>query len=232
MLAEASTSSFRAPAVLHHGDWKAMPILVQEALQSAQRRQAPVSPPLDAMVEIASLRGVTTADLGESGFATSVAPPPGADWQGVDVAALPRLHSRLVDEGRPLAVGCWHGDFGPWNMARGDDGTLEVWDWERFGEGVPVGLDAAHYRVQVGLAEATDPATSWQTLLPEVAAVLKAVGADADDAARVSGWYLLGICARYRNDAGDDPNPALRRRVAWLMEMADIAAARMEVPTS
>jgi hypothetical protein len=184
------------------------------------------------MVEIASLQGMSTVDLSGSGFAESVAPSRSADWAGIDVAALPRLHDRLVDDARPMAVGCWHGDFGPWNMARGGDGMLEVWDWERFETDVPVGLDAAHYRVQIALSDETDPASVWPVLLREVKAVLTATGADPGDAARVAGWYLLSICARYRHDAGDDPNPALRRRVTWLMAVADIAAARMEVSTS
>ncbi len=39
----------------------------------------------------------------------------------------------------------WHGDLTPWNLAPGPGGRLLVWDWERFGTGVPPGFDALHH---------------------------------------------------------------------------------------
>jgi hypothetical protein len=44
-------------------------------------------------------------------------------------------------------------------------GTLAVWDWERSAEGVPVGLDAAHFDLQVALAANRH---RWEVALPEV----------------------------------------------------------------
>jgi len=230
-LGEVSTTAFRAPRVLHHGDWKGVPILVQEAMGSAQSRQTPVEPPVDVMVEVASIAGVESVDLGSNRYLASVAPQAGDDWQGIDVGAFHRLHARLAEDSRPMSFGSWHGDFGPWNMGRDAD-VIEVWDWERFAAGVPVGLDAAHYRTQVSVAAQAEPSASWPLLVRDVAAVLDASGATASDAARVAGCYLLTICARYRQDAGDVPTPALRRRMSWLAATADIAAARVEVSTS
>jgi len=62
--------------------------------------------------------------------------------------------------------------------------------------------------------------------------ILGIAGASAHDAARVAACYVLTIAARYRHDAGDDPTPAMRRRMTWLAATADIAAARVEVATS
>lgn len=228
-----TTSTFRSPRVLHHGTWNDLSILVQEALGSAQSRQAPVEPPLDVMVEIAAAAGISSATLTGDPYLDEVAPQPGDDWLGIDVSALRRLHDRIADpaDGRPLAFGSWHGDFGPWNMGR-DGATIEVWDWERFSTRVPVGLDAAHYRAQVSLAKEESPESSWPRMVRDVEAVLAASGIDTSDATRVAACYLLAICARYRHDAGDAPTPALRRRMSWLADTADIAAARVEVSAS
>ena len=46
----------------------------------------------------------------------------------------------------PLPLGAWHGDWTPWNMSR-RRGRLQLWDWERFETGVPLGLDRCHYGV-------------------------------------------------------------------------------------
>jgi hypothetical protein len=49
-------------------------------------------------------------------------------------------------------------------MAR-KNGTLAVWDWERSGPGFPAGLDAAHFDLQVALAENRH---RWEVALPTV----------------------------------------------------------------
>lgn len=43
-----------------------------------------------------------------------------------------------------LVFGAQHGDWTPWNLQTVGDRT-NVWDWERFGTGVPIGLDQLHY---------------------------------------------------------------------------------------
>lgn len=53
---------------------------------------------------------------------------------------------RDTDADRALPVGAWHGDWTPWNMSR-RRGKLQLWDWERFETGVPLGLDRCHYGV-------------------------------------------------------------------------------------
>lgn len=226
--AGTTTQTFRTPTVAHHGEWNGLPVLVQAALGSAQSGQTPVEPPLDVMVEIAAVAGTEPVVLAEDAYLDTVAPPAGAEWVGLDVSALQRLHARMADDQRPLTFGSWHGDFGPWNMGRAGS-TVEVWDWERFSSRVPVGLDAAHYRSQVSLASDVPPDAAWPLLVRDVASVLTASSLDPADAGRVAACYLLAICARYRHDAGDVPTPDLRRRVSWLADTAEIAAARVEV---
>lgn len=230
-LGSVRTTSFRAPRALHHGEWNGVPILVQEALGSAQRGQQPVTPPVAVMAEIAAVEGIQSVEPNTHPYLRSVVPPPGDDWQGIDVSAFHRVYAGVVDDARPLSFGSWHGDFGPWNMGREGD-VIEVWDWERYAAGVPVGLDAAHYRTQVCVAAQTDPTAAWPTLVRDIEAALRASAVDPQVAPRVAACYLLTICARYRADAGDLPTPAMRRRMTWLAATAGIAAARVEVATS
>lgn len=226
-LAETSVFSFVAPPLLHHGSWNDIPVLVQGALALAQDDRAPTEPPVRVMAEIAKLDGVAEHGLGDSSFLDSVQPHPDADWHGIDLDVFNRLHEALAAADPALPFGSWHGDFGPWNM--GSDGVrVEVWDWERFATGVPVGLDAAHYRTQRGVAEQTPAADAWSQITAEVAEVLVACERDAELAPTVGGCYLLAICARYRGDAHDGPTPALRRRLGWLSLVADLALANIQ----
>jgi hypothetical protein len=211
---------------VHHGTWKGVPVLVQQALPLAQSGSAPSSAPVEVMAEIGSLDGSAREMLGESSFLARVAPPETESWNGIDVRSFARLHGALAAAG-PVAFGCWHGDFGPWNMAR-DASTTEVWDWERFSSGVPIGLDAAHYQTQRGVASQTEPAVAWHLISSDVAGVLEAIDADASTAPVVGACYLLAIVARYRVDAGSEPTPALRRRMTWLSAVAAIALAQIE----
>jgi hypothetical protein len=49
----------------------------------------------------------------------------------------------------------------------------------------------------------------------------------ADAAAAIAAAYVLAIVMRYRADAAEEPNPALRRRVEWLARVAGVAAPRV-----
>jgi hypothetical protein len=55
---------------------------------------------------------------------------------------MARLEERYGDAEIPF--GEWHGDWTRWNMAR-DESRFMIFDWERSGRRVPVGIDAAHY---------------------------------------------------------------------------------------
>ncbi len=57
-------------------------------------------------------------------------------------AALDRIAQRYPHT--VLDFAAWHGDWSPWNMAWRDR-KVQLWDWERFKTGVPVGMDRLHY---------------------------------------------------------------------------------------
>jgi hypothetical protein len=226
LLSRAATRTFRAPKLLHHGRWRDMPVLVQEALPLSQSNRAPVDAPVGVMAEIAALSGIRDERLGGSEFLSRVTPSPHSSWHGIDMRALQRLHACLATVGE-CAVGSCHGDFGPWNM--GTDGTrFEVWDWERYEAGVPVGFDAAHYRTQVAVAAAVEPSQAWPRILRDVSNLLRTLDRDGNRAAAAAGCYLLAICSRYRRDAAAGPTPRMRRRMVWLSAIASIAVVSLE----
>jgi hypothetical protein len=225
-LGRLTTRTFRAPGLLHHGHWRRLPVIVQEALPLSQSNQAPVDAPTVVMAEIAQLFGIRDQRLDESDFLGSIMPSSDISWHGVDMRPFQRLFSSLASVGT-CPFGSCHGDFGPWNM--GTDGTrFEVWDWERFEDGVPVGFDAAHYRTQVAVASDAEPRSTWPHILRDISDLLETLGRDADHAPAAAGSYLLAICSRYRRDAGDVPTPRLRRRMDWLSANAAMAVESLE----
>lgn len=223
------TRTFTAPQLLHSGQWRNNRVLVQQALPLSQSNLAPVEPPVTVMAEIAGIGATSTRGLRGSEFLGGVKPPSAPLWHGVDMQPFVRLHAALSATAADCTFGSWHGDFGPWNMAT-DGARVEVWDWERFEEGVPVGLDAAHYRTQVGVASQQEPQLAWPAITRDVAGLLAAMGLNGDVASPVAASYLLAITARYRRDADSGPTSALRRRLQWLAATASVAVASIERP--
>jgi hypothetical protein len=150
-LAGEPHSAFAAPRVLSHGTWQELELLALSPLDGRLvRGDRHLDDVLRAMLEIAHLADVDEHSLAESPYWRSLRNRIGALDAGADAAALAdRLEARWGREA--LTFGSCHGDWTPWNMAR-QNGTLAVWDWERSSPGIPVGLDAAHYDVQVALA--------------------------------------------------------------------------------
>ena len=72
---------------------------------------------------------------------SSLTPSPERDRLGEALDVL-----RDSDTGRSHAMGAWHGDWTPWNMSRRRN-RLQLWDWERFETGVPLGMDRCHNAV-------------------------------------------------------------------------------------
>jgi hypothetical protein len=224
LLGGQSMQQVVSPALLDLGAWRDVLVLVQQALPSAQSGRQPTTLPTAALAEIATVAGLRGRPLEGSKFWHRAADVGPARWHGLDVSSLSRLVA-AVDPRWECLFGAWHGDFGPWNAARGD-GALEVWDWERFDADVPAGLDAAHWRMQVD--QRTDPASTWRAMRADVAAVLHEVRgtvgtSDTTAADATAACYLLTIWARYRHDAATSLTPALRARVAWLCRLADAA---------
>jgi hypothetical protein len=167
-LAAAGPRSFTAPDLLHQGRWRGLDVTVSSALPHRlwRRGRRYALPPVAVTREVAELGGVEEAALGESRWWAELqqrlapvrqalaARPAGAEDHPAGTAGAAALDGTLERlrglAATRLAFGSWHGDWGPWNL-RTTSGRLLVWDWERSGDGVPLGFDLLHFGYQTAL---------------------------------------------------------------------------------
>jgi hypothetical protein len=149
--AGAEPTAFTFPTVLHAGTCGELEVLVMAPVLPVSwlRRVGTEAELAEVARQIAALTPETREPFGASVY-----------WQET-LARLQALHdsvrpsrfevladlaTRLEDEyGKSeIGFGEWHGDWTRWNMGRRDS-RIVVFDWERSGRRVPVGLDAAHF---------------------------------------------------------------------------------------
>jgi hypothetical protein len=194
-------SCVRAPEVLHHGQFNGFEVLVLGALPTGgTRRRRSRAAVTSAMKEIAEGSGVHSQVLSNSSYVEQLAttldesPSPSAERLAI---ALKSLRSSWNDQ--QLRFGSWHGDWTPWNMSTSDD-HINVWDWERYGHGVPLGFDALHYHLHLGRAHLSADA-AVQQLRSEAGAVLAPFEVAPDAVRAVLTCYAVDVAIRYLNDA-------------------------------
>ncbi len=199
------------PTVLHAGEWHGLEVLLMTACKGAQEGMPSWELPLAAMYELAEADRTEARTVQGSEYLADL---------GARVARLPDSRNLAVMYDRvarhtaatELAFGRWHGDWAPWNMGSAA-GRVQLWDWERSRDGVPLGFDVVHFVLQQQLVAGADPATT--------AAALLRVGGDAlcrwydrsDQREATVLLYLTEIVARYAADAGPAPTEALRHRL-------------------
>jgi hypothetical protein len=164
-LADRAPQTFQPPRLLHHGRWEGLEIVICSALphRFLRRGRRDGLPPLAVSREIADLGGTRRTALGASPY-----------WRDL-LSRLQVVRGRGTDRSRELLAvaqelvaaraetrllfGTWHGDWGPWNTRAAGDRLL-VWDWERSGDGVPVGFDVIHfyYQYQTAVGRRRQPA--------------------------------------------------------------------------
>ena len=136
------------PRVLHHGSWRGLELFVTSALPLGARRFHGSAPPIRAAAELAAAHGTSVGGFATSSYWTELrAERASGDRVAEDLGpALDGIERRFGT--MELTYGAWHGDWAPWNLAV-EGGRLWVIDWEHARRGVPVGLDAVHFRFQV-----------------------------------------------------------------------------------
>lgn len=232
LLSHLELKTFRVAHIRFYGQWRDVPILVQSALmlahpKSALQRPTPQRLPIQVMAEIAALQGVSVSDTLPASLTEQILLPAPAIWFGIDLTPVCTMRELTLARSQGIPLGSWHGDLGPWNMLTDGRETL-IWDWERFGVGVPVGFDAAHHRVQRCLAASMNPADAWTLIVCDVEVALGAADQVVAPAEQIAGLYIAAICARYIRDAVDGPSAALRRRVTWLAAISHEAVTCMQ----
>lgn len=204
--------SIAAPEVIYLGTWNGRSTLIMSALLPSRMADRRTHMPEQAMYELARADGTTSMRLREA---------PVVSRQGDDIRGLKPGDSRhLLMEARTqllerfgdvrITTGCWHGDWVPWNMAWAGD-RVQLWDWEHFDRGVPLGWDALHYQAQhrrtfTGTGEQVE--REW--LDASYPRLRERIGLDADAAEAVIVTYLLQINIRYlldRLEEDHEPHP-------------------------
>jgi hypothetical protein len=143
--------TFAFPAVLHSGRWDDLEVLVMAPVaQAPWRRGVGSEDELAAIArEVAALTPESRHELGTSDYWKTTRSRLDALSSSVRPSRLNVVHdlvARLEDRygGTELHFGECHGDWTRWNMA-GQATKVMIFDWERSGRRVPVGMDAAHF---------------------------------------------------------------------------------------
>jgi hypothetical protein len=188
-----ATRTFRVARLLHAGEWRGNTLTVVEPLTGGSAITAS-DPPRDATHELALGGAVTRLPLEESAWWQAVRARIAAAGADLDAAA-DAIAGEAGD--RPLCFGRGHGDWTPWNMRR-IDGRLVVWDWERAADGVPVGIDAAHYGLLVALnARKLPPQRAIADTLARAPGWLEALEQPPETARVIVCLELLEMSLRY-----------------------------------
>ncbi len=195
-VADLTERGLRVPTALWYGAWLGMPVLLMTALPQDrwQRRRDRRRPPVREMRILTDLFRETSARPATMDWWDSVRRRLGsvADDR-TRASALACWGSLAHRADRPVPVSAWHGDWAPWNMAR-FRGRLGLWDWERFATGVPAGLDALHWAVNVSPMRAPEQVL---TALCRAEPAWRAVVGEDPAAGLMPGLYLAEMAARY-----------------------------------
>lgn len=207
--------SFVTPRVLHTAVWDGLPVVVQTAV-STKRGPGSRQIPTAAMRELGSIGEESCASIGSSAWFSRVTSraecvPGEAGYRLLEMAeAMSRRHAGVL-----LPFGCWHGDWGPWNMGW-ERAVPHVWDWERFDRDVPVGMDAVHFTSHRTLRRLGDEAAAKRVLTQVAPVAVRAVnGGDDQSACAVVDAYLLEVATRFTQDSVASPLGPLRSLAAW-----------------
>ena len=219
VLGTSGLTKLTVPRVLHAGQWRGMPILVQSALPVWLPR-APLIPHrlTTAMLDIAGCCGLTSGPLAGSAYWAELRGRIGAVADQPDGAALASAATRIAAAaGRTgLRFGAWHGDWAPWNMANLADGLL-VWDWERFARGVPLGYDAVHHELQRRIQTTSDAPAAVEGTVARAGEVLIPFGVPAQERELTALLYLVDLAARYLTDRQAEAGARLGVLGTWLL---------------
>lgn len=224
-LAQRPDAPVVVPEVLASGTWHGHPLLVlghldlTETSGDLQLTQAAVvavaTPVIDQHVMTSAWWDALEAEADR-----------GSDPGGGLRARLDDLAGQIGDRTWPF--GRWHGDLAPWN-ATWEGERLLVWDWERAGGPVPLGLDAVHNHIQVAmLRDGADSAAAAASARAALTGLLVALGHQTEDVELVIDAYLVTLRARLAEDAA---HGALGLGVSLVAALdAEVGSARIARP--
>jgi hypothetical protein len=218
-LGTSGLTRLTVPQVLHAGQWRGLPILVQSALPVWLPR-APVTARrlTAAMLDIAGCCGFSSGPLAASPYWVELRDRLEAVSDRSEGAALAAAAARIADSAGDtvLRYGAWHGDWAPWNMANLADALL-VWDWERFAQGVPLGFDAVHHELQQRIQSTSDASGAVEATVYRAGELLAPFGVPDGMRELTALLYLVDLAARYLTDRQAEAGARLGVLGTWLL---------------
>lgn len=224
-LAGATMGAFTLPRTLHSGFWRGNSVLLMSALRPDKRRQGGI--PHEAAAAIFQSAPVTYAAIAESQWLASLEQQiaPLRDVPGNRLPALLENYRKVFGDVE-IPFGAWHGDFGPWNLAHTASVPM-IWDWERYSDPVPAGIDVVHYTAHQKLRLPGDHATAHSTLAGVSADAVAKVLADSavlvhPDPQQIQAiliGYLLTIATRFTVDGLSAEGAPVRALAQWHHEL-------------
>ncbi|WP_229072086.1 hypothetical protein [Actinoplanes sp. DH11] len=218
-LATSNLSKLAVPVVLHAGQWRDSEVLIQSALPVWLPR-APLTPRrlTAAMLDVAGCRGFTSGPLTGSGYWQELQARLGAVADRPEGAGLAAAVGVLAAHSgdTTLRYGAWHGDWAPWNMAN-VEGSLLVWDWERFATGVPLGFDAVHHELQTRIQSTGDARAAVEATVRRSDELLAPFGVAPVSREITALLYLVDLAVRYLTDRQAEAGARLGVLGTWLL---------------
>ena len=215
------------PVPLHSGEWRGHQVLVCSALPVWEPRVRLCPDRLaEAMAELSACNGTGRGPLAESRYWIRLRARLAGIVRHEEGRALAAAARDLVTGtgGTVLEYGAWHGDWAPWNMASVADRLL-VWDWERFGTGVPVGFDPLHHALQAAIVrDGVPPDTAVRRSLAGAPELLRRPPAEARLTALL---YLTDLATRYLTDRQAEAGNRLGVLGTWLLPELLAAVAEL-----
>jgi hypothetical protein len=192
-----------APAVLHHGPWRAMVVSVLSPLEPfAGERVERRAPNVDELRELAALDPGGTEPLAAGAYwrrLTARVEAVGAAGGTVLASALRRVEQTAG--GMDVTLGRCHGDWTPWNMMPTNDRLL-VWDWERTVTDTPGLLDVLHYHFQSAWLRQGAPAPDAMAgAIVQAGTVADSLGCPPEASKPLAAVYLVELSLRYAENA-------------------------------
>ncbi len=208
------------PDVVDHFAWSGLSILVTRPLPIQDRPTAEPDAEIESLVRLVEYGGRSHEPLARAPY-----------WQSLRrrLGPFDRLAAdeevRSGDEA--IDLGGHHGDWSPWNIRRTvSDMGLYVWDWERSRVDGPVGVDAAHYVLQVGrFIDGQTVAAAAQRAEDALVEHLPAFGVDPSRAALLVRLELLETVARMAESGLADQLIDRRDEIIAVLESARPAGA-------
>ncbi|CAN5300462.1 hypothetical protein BH24ACT12_BH24ACT12_28260 [soil metagenome] len=134
-----------------------------------------------------------------------------------DLAAPLRQQVESIRPALTMPTGAWHGDLNSGNAAL-VPGACPVWDWERFGKGVPVGFDLLHHDLHEAITVEGVPAReAAAAVLGRAGMVLTPLDVDRSTAEAIARAYLVTLACRYLADDQHEAGADLGNVEDWLL---------------